>query len=63
MLVVDEDMRRLKETMALSQQTLPPTMFGKRTLVVNTNSQLIQSLYRMKEKEPELTKEARSARV
>ncbi len=57
MLVLDEDMRRLKETMALSQQILPPSMYGKRTFVVNTNSQLIQSLYQMKDKDPELAKE------
>ncbi|MBI2812288.1 MAG: molecular chaperone HtpG [Candidatus Melainabacteria bacterium] len=56
-LVVDEDMRRLRETMALTQQSLPPGMLTKRTFVVNTNSKLVQSIYGLKEKDPELAQE------
>lgn len=56
-LVIDEEMRRFKETMSLSQQTLPPSLGGKQTLVINTNNPLVQSIYRLKEKDPHLSKE------
>ncbi len=57
LLIVDEDLRRMRETMALSQQQLPPGIAAKRTFVVNTNSKLVQSLFDMKEKEPELAEQ------
>jgi molecular chaperone HtpG len=57
LLVVDEKMRRFRETMALSQQQLPPGMTAKRTFVVNTNSPLVKSVYELKEKNPALAKE------
>ncbi len=56
-LVVDEEMRRMRETMALTQQQMPPGLFTKRTFVVNTNSKLIQSIYQLKEKDPALSQE------
>lgn len=56
-LVVDEKMRRMRETLALSQQQLPPGMQAKRTLVVNTNSKLIQAIFQLKEKDAELPQE------
>ncbi len=49
-LVLDEEMRRFKETMALSRQSLPLDMPSKKTFVVNTNSRLIQALYRLQDK-------------
>lgn len=55
-LVVDEHMRRMRDYMALSGQTLPPAM-TKRTFVVNTNNKLINSLYALKTSNPELAKE------
>jgi molecular chaperone HtpG len=57
LLIVDEEMRRMRETMALAQQTLPPTLSTKRTFVVNTNSKLVQSIYQLKEKDADLAKE------
>jgi molecular chaperone HtpG len=56
-LVVDEEMRRLRESMALAQQTLPPTFATKRTFVVNTNNKLVQSIYHLKDKDPALAGE------
>ncbi|MBS0621110.1 MAG: molecular chaperone HtpG [Verrucomicrobia bacterium] len=55
LLIVDEEARRLKETFSLTQQSLPPGLATKRTFVVNTNSPLVQSLY--KQKDPALAKE------
>jgi molecular chaperone HtpG len=57
LLVVDENMRRMKETMALSQQSMPAGMLDKRTFVVNTNNKLVQSIYQLKTKNPGLAKE------
>jgi molecular chaperone HtpG len=56
-LVVDEEMRRMRETMALAQQALPPNFAAKRTFVVNTNNKLVQSIYQFKDKDPALAKE------
>ncbi len=55
-IVLDEGLRRMRDYMALSDQALPPGMADKRTFVVNTNNKLIQSIYGMKEKDPELAK-------
>jgi molecular chaperone HtpG len=57
LLIVDEEMRRMRETMALAQQQLPPGLAAKHTLVVNTNNKLIQSIYRLKEKDPTLAQD------
>ncbi len=57
LLIVDEEMRRMKETMALAQQHLPPGLGLKRTFVVNTNNKLVQSIYGLKEKDPVLAEE------
>lgn len=56
-IVVDEHHRRLRDFMALSDQPLPPSLAKKRTFVVNTNSQLITSIYYLKDTNPELAKE------
>ncbi len=56
-IVVDEDMRRMRETLALSQQSLPPSLSSKRTFVVNTNNKLVQSIFAMREQNPELANE------
>jgi molecular chaperone HtpG len=53
-LIVDEKMRRMRETLALTQQTIPPGFAAKRTFVVNTNSPLIQAIYQLKNKDPAL---------
>lgn len=58
LLIIDEDLRRMRETMALSQQQLPPGFAAtKRTFVVNTNNKLIQSIYQMKEKDSPFAEE------
>jgi molecular chaperone HtpG len=57
LLVVDEEMRRMRETMALAQQALPPNFAAKRTFVVNTNNKLVQAIYQLKDKDPALAKE------
>jgi molecular chaperone HtpG len=56
-IVLDEETRRLRDTFALSGQTLPPSLTEKRTLVVNTNNSLVASLSRLKNSDPELAKE------
>lgn len=57
LLVVDEEMRRMRETMALANQTLPPNFAAKHTFVVNTNNKLVQSVYQIKDKDPALAKD------
>ncbi len=56
-IVIDEEMRRMKETMSLSQQSMPFDFLSKRTFVVNTNNKLVQTLYANKDKDPELSQE------
>lgn len=56
-IVVKEDMRRMKEYLSLSQQTLPSSMLGKKTFVVNTNSKLMSALPKINEKNPDLAKD------
>ncbi len=56
-LVIDEAVRRMRETFALTQQTLPSHFAQPETLVVNTNNTLIQSIYRLENTNPELSKE------
>lgn len=57
LLILDEEMRRMRETMALAQRSLPVEMPAKRTFVVNTNNSLVQSVYHLKAKDPSLAKE------
>ena len=44
LLMVDEQTRRMRETLALSSKDLPPGFADKKTFVVNTNSPIINSL-------------------
>ena len=53
-LLVDEDSRRMKEYLAISQQTMPFPLPDKKTFVVNTNSSLITALPKIEEQDPEL---------
>lgn len=59
-LVIEEQMRRFKESLSLSGQSLPPGMAPKQTLVVNTNSPLAWAIYGVREKDPSLAKELAS---
>jgi molecular chaperone HtpG len=52
--LINEERRRLKESFSLSGRELPPSLAKKETFVVNTNSPLILSLYKLRGKEPEL---------
>ncbi|MFY7843089.1 MAG: molecular chaperone HtpG [Rhabdochlamydiaceae bacterium] len=56
-IVVDEQVRRIREYMLLSQQSLPDELMKKSTFVVNTNNKLIQKIYEIEEKDPSLAKE------
>ncbi len=56
-IVLDEELRRMRDYMAMTGQNLPPSITSKRTFVVNTNSKLISGLYSMQNKEPALAKE------
>ena len=56
-LMIDEHMRRMRDYMALSQQTVPPSFGNKKTFVVNTNSKLVSSIFALKDKNPDLAKE------
>ncbi|MCB1072033.1 MAG: molecular chaperone HtpG [Chlamydiia bacterium] len=53
-MMISEEERRMRDYFALSGQDLPPTLGSKRTFVVNTNSELIQSIRKMESKDPEL---------
>jgi molecular chaperone HtpG len=53
-LLVDEDARRMKEYLAISQQTMPFPLPDKKTFVVNTNSSFITELPKIEEKDPQL---------
>lgn len=57
LVLFDEELRRMRDYMALSGQQFPISLTDKRTFVVNTNSRLIASIYSLKEKDPELAKE------
>lgn len=56
-ILFDEEMRRMRDYMALSGQSLPISLTDKRTFVVNTNSKLINRIYGLRTKDPELAKE------
>ena len=54
-LVVDENQRRLRDYMAITQGK--NTFTAKKTFVVNTNSSLIQQIEKLETKQPELAKD------
>ncbi len=56
-ILVNEDMRRMKEYLSLSRQTLPSSMLDKKTFVVNTNSKLMTSLPKINAQDPDLAKD------
>lgn len=57
LLVLDENQRRLRDYMALTQGKSASSLLGKKTFVVNTNSKLIQTIQRLQEKQPDIAKE------
>jgi len=56
-LVLDENQRRLRDYMALTQGKSPSSFQPKRTFVVNTSSRLVRILSKLQEKEPEAAKD------
>ncbi|MCH9612911.1 MAG: Chaperone protein HtpG [Chlamydiia bacterium] len=54
--MINEEMRRMKEYLSMTQGNLGSMPFDKHTLVVNINNPLINSLYKLKESKPELAK-------
>ena len=50
-LMLDEQTRRMRDTLALSSKELPPGFADKKTFVVNTNSPIISSLSKHPDKE------------
>lgn len=54
LILIDENMRRMREYFQLSNQPLPKEMGSNHTFVVNTNNSLINRIYSLKEKKPEL---------
>ena len=53
-ILISEEERRMRDYFSLSGQELPPGLGKKRTFVVNTNNQLVQSIQKLKD--PELAK-------
>lgn len=56
--MIDEDMRRMREMLSLSQQDPSQLMKGKQTFVVNTNHPLTESLLKLSQKDATLANEA-----
>jgi molecular chaperone HtpG len=57
-LLIDEDLRRMRDYFALTrQETLPHLANGKRSFLVNTNNKLVQTAWRLADKKPELVKQ------
>lgn len=57
LLILDESMRRFRDHMALTGQTLPPSLSAKKTLILNTNSKLVRAIYTLKDTDPTLAQE------
>ncbi len=57
LLLLDENQRRLRDYMALTQGKTMPHLLGKRTFVVNTNSKLVQAIAKLQQKQPDLAQE------
>ena len=55
-IIFDENTRRLRDAMALSGHNMP-AFEAKKTFVVNTNNALIESVYQLRESQPELAQD------
>jgi molecular chaperone HtpG len=56
LVLVNENMRRLRDYLILTQGKAPENQF-KKTFVVNTNNKLVQSAFRLADKRPEIAHE------
>lgn len=57
LLLLDEKQRRLRDYLSLTQGKAMPNLQSKKTLVVNTNSKLVQAMVRLQEKQPAVAQE------
>lgn len=57
LLLLDENQRRFRDYMTLTQGKSATLMQPKKTFIVNTNSKLIQAIHRLSSKQPEIAKE------
>lgn len=55
--MIDEASRRMRDYLSLTQKEMPRDILGKHTFVVNTNNPLISTIYKLKDKDPELSKD------
>jgi molecular chaperone HtpG len=53
LVILDENQRRFRDYMTLTQGKKGPELKTKRTFVVNTNNKLIQAIVRLQQKQPE----------
>jgi molecular chaperone HtpG len=53
--MIDENSRRMREYLSMTQKEMPNIPFGKQVFVVNTNNSLIQSLLKIEESDPTLS--------
>lgn len=54
LVLLDENMRRLRDYLVLTQGKAPASQF-KKTFVVNTNNKLVQSAFRLADKHPQIS--------
>ncbi|HSX25898.1 MAG TPA: molecular chaperone HtpG [Chlamydiales bacterium] len=57
LLLLDEQQRRMRDYLSLTQGKPLPHLLGKKTFVLNTNSKLIQALSRLQAQKPEIASE------
>lgn len=55
--MIDENMRRLRDYLSMTQKEMPRNAFGKHTFVINTNHKLTKNIETLHKKDPELAKE------
>ncbi len=56
-LISDENIRRLRDSLAISGREIPASFKTSKTLVVNTNNSLVSSLYRLQDTHSELAQD------
>jgi len=54
--MIDEGTRRMRDYFAMSQKEMPMEAFSKHTFVINTNNSLVDSMHKLKDSSPELSK-------
>lgn len=54
--MIEEGTRRMRDYFAMSQKEMPMDAFSKHTFIINTNNPLVESMHKLKESSPELSK-------